>query len=1198
MYKRIYRILTWLLALGLLMASVPVSAQPEDGAETPGAPKETAATEGGTTAGDTTPPLITFDILQTEIEAAEETGPAEAVQDEPPAEDPAQAEDPDQTEGPDSAETEEPGSPLPVIYARALENGGAISEFTGFTITDDVTETFVDRTFLDADVGAAAGVYSVRYDLSQLQAFRLHAQAVVTVCARDAAGNAVEAEALCIVRDMDAPYYEGDDHIYGGYDGAILYHSIDGGEPYRFKKEAFINGNLRELSGLKSIYIESLPENGTLQYLDDEGEWSVIEAAPFEIRADAIEEERLRYMAGAPADIDLFRLSLEDDNGNRTAEDHAVYVMLGISPAVGGQPPTIEGLPAEAIVTEPGGEAFTFDLTLSDSVTPSSLLEASIITTGEAANATLTLSYISGNTWRVRGVTRAGVTGSADYRLFVENGLNKWAQGTFTATTRYASPFAVTAVNDAVNGAARRSFLIDVLGNDIPYADEALRVESISAPQYGTAEIVGNKIRYTYDAGKENSEDTFTYTVAHDGRSRRGETLAAVVSINDKQAPAISSIHVDSAGGEGWRAAAELQVEATDAGGIARITVRSREDAADTGAMVLRHDSGDTYTIALDGSGTFVIAAYDYAGNKAEKEITIANVDGVPPAISANYRTGITGGYAHNALLSVGIKDSGSGVAAVTVHDGRGNAIEGATVKDEGSNIYIISLSKAVLDATAVYIAAEDAAGNAASYYAGTFTRDDDAPVIEWLEEAEKDRYYLPRLLRITDSGSGIQSYEGVEHVEGDIYRTDFLHAMDYQDTIVVYDTAGNETRLGYGVALIPEPWRHGADDMAAATSLRIASEEMRAELDGLQEHALSDWEEQYIEDIIAASKWTADAITAMQEYRVIANRLPVAQALLARRAAMTERQKAILSTSAQEGIEGTVVTARRLELESRLLAFEEKDGADYSDEEIKEIEDLVIEYSLLDDRNAGYMERLMRIYEDMVAAKEASIRGGEVAVLVLGALSRMDVEENARISVQAEAAGVDQPEAEQSGYVGVAAVSVEAKAYVGGREIAGPSVREGERVLIYLPLNIPEGYDMASLEILRYDGMRYTQTEVVKSGEGENGAYAFVMAGGMGTFSAYVKPAEEAAAEEPPLTETPAPTPVPETPAQETPAQKTPAQKTPVPETPAPTAGAAGDTPAPGVPVWPVYIIAGIVALLLVLRGIVGLRNTGKDGK
>ena len=110
-------------------------------------------------------------------------------------------------------------------------------------------------------------------------------------------------------------------------------------------------------------------------------------------------------------------------------------------------------------------------------------------------------------------------------------------------------------VNDAPVAAADRAdtyvgqaVMINVLANDYDIQGSPLTITAITKPENGTAQIVGDKVRYTPKAGFVGT-DSFTYTVS-DGELQSTATVTITVSYPDNYTPS-SAIVVFSGGGMG-----------------------------------------------------------------------------------------------------------------------------------------------------------------------------------------------------------------------------------------------------------------------------------------------------------------------------------------------------------------------------------------------------------------------------------------------------------------------------------------------------------------------------------------------------------------------------------------------------------------------------------------------------------------------
>lgn len=119
---------------------------------------------------------------------------------------------------------------------------------------------------------------------------------------------------------------------------------------------------------------------------------------------------------------------------------------------------------------------------------------------------------------QIRYAPNDGFTGTDAFTYTVRDAGGAEASGEVTVTVSSQPPVAAP---DSARAIIGQSIDIDVLANDTDPEGDPITLVSVSAPLRGTAEIVGERVRYTPDASGSGS-DTFTYEIESGGGRATG----------------------------------------------------------------------------------------------------------------------------------------------------------------------------------------------------------------------------------------------------------------------------------------------------------------------------------------------------------------------------------------------------------------------------------------------------------------------------------------------------------------------------------------------------------------------------------------------------------------------------------------------------------------------------------------------------
>jgi len=171
------------------------------------------------------------------------------------------------------------------------------------------------------------------------------------------------------------------------------------------------------------------------------------------------------------------------------------------------------------------------------------------------------------------------------------------------------------AAADSAQVTIGQSTNIDVLANDTDPEGDPITLISVSTPVRGTAEIIGEQIRYTPDASGEGS-DTFTYEIESDGGRATGTVSVEV------EAPAPTAVDDNARTEENQPVS--VNVLANDLDGFGQpLTISDVEEPSNGTTRI--EDTAIVYTPETDfvGTDSFQYTIREQNGGTASATVTI-----------------------------------------------------------------------------------------------------------------------------------------------------------------------------------------------------------------------------------------------------------------------------------------------------------------------------------------------------------------------------------------------------------------------------------------------------------------------------------------------------------------------------------------------------------------------------------------------
>ena|GEM_PF-2717689 len=184
----------------------------------------------------------------------------------------------------------------------------------------------------------------------------------------------------------------------------------------------------------------------------------------------------------------------------------------------------------------------------------------------------------------------------------------------------------IQAVDDSADGKEDAPLTIDVLANDkAPDGDGPLKLQSVSPPQHGQAQVAGSHVAYQ-PAACYQGPDTFTYTVADAKGSSATATVHVTLAHVDHKPEAVDDAAAVAAGSP-----VTIDVTANDKGlcdGVKSVTV-IKNPAHGSAAVGPDQRVGYTPAGGFTGSDSFEYRVTDTDGESSTAKVSL-NVGGAP----------------------------------------------------------------------------------------------------------------------------------------------------------------------------------------------------------------------------------------------------------------------------------------------------------------------------------------------------------------------------------------------------------------------------------------------------------------------------------------------------------------------------------------------------------------------------------------
>lgn len=382
------------------------------------------------------------------------------------------------------------------------------------------------------------------------------------------------------------------------------------------------------------------------------------------------------------------------------------------------------------------GDAFDFEINVTDDYTVTGVHVLYWYGTGTATNASMSLS---GNNWTYQITIPSGSLDSLHYQFHAYDNATQWASYP-SATTNVTQ--AVTdnddptyTDNSASVGTTGDSYYFDLTASD----NIALQYVNIT---YSHNTVTGNNVAMTNDG-----DGTFSYAITLDhstanlvygfyiedtsGNSVLVTGLTATVNDNDPPFVTNSSPGTGTTGDS-----YTFDIAATDNIGMSGMTITWSHGTLGGTDVAMTDDLDGTYSlgITLDdsiGSMTYTFSALDVSGNYANSTLqTVTVTDNDVPTMTDNSPgTGTTGDtYSFDVTASdnVGL----SGVAVTWSHGSLGGTDVAMTDDLDGTWSLDITLDDS-LSSLSYTITATDTSSNTASYSDTATVSDNDDPTID-----------------------------------------------------------------------------------------------------------------------------------------------------------------------------------------------------------------------------------------------------------------------------------------------------------------------------------------------------------------------------------------------------------------------------------------------------------------------------------
>ncbi len=259
----------------------------------------------------------------------------------------------------------------------------------------------------------------------------------------------------------------------------------------------------------------------------------------------------------------------------------------------------------------------------------------------------------------------AGFVGTETFTYTISDGHGHLVTATETVVVK-ARPVpprptnvAPVAVDDVQSvSCSNTPITIDVLSNDTDRDNDQLTVKTVGNGQYGTTQIVGNKVVYTPNGSGCGKTDSFDYTIS-DGK---GHTATATVKVNMADAAAnVAPIAQDDSATtmQGQPVTLTTLSNDSDADGDT-LTIKDIQDPAHGTAVVSADGKGIVYTPDADfyGTETFTYTISDGHGHIVTATETVVVKQSAPTNVAPIAQDDMATAYCEAITIKVLDNDS------------------------------------------------------------------------------------------------------------------------------------------------------------------------------------------------------------------------------------------------------------------------------------------------------------------------------------------------------------------------------------------------------------------------------------------------------------------------------------------------------------------------------------------------------------
>jgi len=229
-----------------------------------------------------------------------------------------------------------------------------------------------------------------------------------------------------------------------------------------------------------------------------------------------------------------------------------------------------------------------------------------------------------------------GAAGTDTFNYTINDGRGGTATATVTVTVGLPPNRPPVAVADTATTPSGQPVTINVIANDSDPDGDPLTVQSVTAPQLGTAQISNNEVIYTPTVAGIVGTDTFNYTI-NDGR---GGTATASVTVTITAPPNRPPVANDDIATTAFDTPVTIDVLANDSdpdGDALTITNVMQPTGGTT--QIVNNEVLYSPSRAFTGVDTFAYTISDGHGHTASANVTVT-VQPIPRQPSASSEAG------------------------------------------------------------------------------------------------------------------------------------------------------------------------------------------------------------------------------------------------------------------------------------------------------------------------------------------------------------------------------------------------------------------------------------------------------------------------------------------------------------------------------------------------------------------------------